>query len=105
MPQDNSRHSILSKDGEWVPSPSAPGEYGARPPCFVIMTQANGWLVTLTAGEGYFQHSYSDEWHNARDCYDEPPRGYQAVAISACVDGVPFAKLSTFDIGQLRSDQ
>jgi len=77
--------------------------YDTKPAPSVTVSLADGWLVTLTCGGGYFQHAYSDEWCHALDTYKEPPRGYQAVAISACIGGVPFCKLSAVEIGQLRA--
>ncbi len=75
----------------------------SQPPAPVTVTQADGWVITLCAGEKYFQHDYHAEWADALDCYQEPPRGWQAIAISACKDGVPFAKLDAHTIAELRS--
>lgn len=67
-----------------------------------LVFRATGWLTTLVAGEDCYQHTYDERWHDALNTYDDPPRGWRAVAISACIDGVPVAKLDAHTIADLR---
>ena len=69
-----------------------------------LIRQASGFVVTLTAGKGYYQHPYCDDWSEARSLYLEPPSGWTVVGVSACDEtGQPFAKLTAWDMAQLRS--
>lgn len=72
-----------------------------------LLQRAHGFVVTLScanAGTQYLQHVFCDEWRDARECYVEPPSGYHFVGMSACDEsGIPFAKLDTWDLAQLRS--
>lgn len=58
----------------------------------IPITRANGYLVAYAAAG---QHSYElcDDLAEAKAAYQEPPRGWFAIGISPCVDGVPFASL------------
>lgn len=72
-----------------------------------LLQRAHGFVVTLSCadkGTQYLQHQFCEDWRDARECYLEPPRGYHFVGMSACdASGIPFAKLDTWDLAQLRS--
>lgn len=68
----------------------------------VTLQRADGWLVVLHAGE-QIDHYYTDEWSEAYDWYSEPPTGWTAVAICACQDGIPVARLTYADVCELLS--
>lgn len=69
-----------------------------------LIRHASGFVVTLTAGKGCFQHEHAEDWREARSMYLEPPSGWSVVGISACdAEGIPFAKLDAWDMAQLRS--
>lgn len=71
-----------------------------------LLQRASSFAVTVSCSErkGYTQIIPCEDWRETRDTYLEPPSGYQAIGISACDEqGVPFAKLTAWDMAQLRS--
>jgi hypothetical protein len=67
----------------------------------IIMQQATGFCVSWTCGDGTYDLYYTAEWDDAVAAYSEPPMGYCSAGISACKDGVPFARLDAPTIVQI----
>jgi len=65
--------------------------------------RSTGYVVTLTA-DNRFQYEHEDTLEEALALYDEPPRGWIAVAISPAAGGVPYGRFSPQSIAAMRRD-
>lgn len=67
----------------------------------IARQDANGFCVSWSCGDGMYELYHTSDWDDAVSAYSEPPMGYWSVGLSACKDGVPFARLDAPTITQI----